>query len=188
MSVYFENFPKVTHTGEVLTDITRRVDFSQTILNDPYAFLPYVVESDDRPEDIAFFYYGSVRYTWLVYFSVKLVDPYYQWPLNTRQFDRYMIDKYQAQANAVGNAVLAWTRNTTITENIVHYFNQEGDIISPDSFNLDPNIIAGDWTALRFYEYESQINDDRRAIELIDNRYAAEAEKQLKDLLNDGIV
>lgn len=188
MSVYFENFPKVTHTGELLTDITRRVDFKETVINDPYAFLPYVIESDDRPEDIALYYYGSVRYTWLVYFSVRLVDPYFQWPLNSKQFDKYIIDKYQAQANTTGNAVIAWTQNTSITENIVHYYNAEGDIISPDSYTLNSNIVAADWTPLRYYEYESQLNDDKRAIELIDNRYAAKAEKQLKDLLNDGIV
>jgi len=188
MSVYFKNFPKVTHTGVLLTDITRRVDFSETILNDPYAFLPYVVESDDKPEDVALYYYGSMRYTWLVYFSVKLIDPYYQWPLNSSQFNKYIIDKYEAQANTSGNAVIAWTQNTTISENIIHYFNEDGDIISPDSITLDPDIIAGDWTALRYYDYETQLNDDKRAIELIDNRYAAEAEKQLKDLLNDGIV
>lgn len=188
MSVYFENFPKVTHTGELLTDITRRVDFTETIFTDPYTFLPYTIKQDEKPEDIALYYYDSVRYTWLVYFSVRLIDPYFQWPLNTRQFDKYIIDKYQAQANTTGTAVIDWTRNTTITENIIHYRNADGDIISPDTYTLDDNLIEGDWSPVRFYDYEFELNDDKRTIELIDKRYAGEAEKQLKELLNDGIV
>lgn len=188
MAVYFQNFPNVTHTGELVKDITRRVDFSRSILNDPYVFLPYTIQSEERPEDIAYYYYDSVRYTWLVYLSVRLIDPYFQWPMSTRQFDKYIINKYQVQANTTGNAVIAWTQNTNITENIIHYTNADGDIISPDTYTLDADLVEGDWTAVRFYDYESRLNDDRRTIELVDKKYAKRAEEQLKDLLNDGIV
>jgi hypothetical protein len=188
MSVYFENFPRVTHTGELGIDITRRVALADTVLNNPYVFLPYTIKGNDRPEDIAFYYYDSVRFTWLVYFSVGIIDPYYQWPLNDRQFDRYIIDKYKAQANTIGYDVITWTQNTQITDNILHYKNDTGDIISKDTYTLDTNLVQGDWSAVRYYDYETDLNNDKRAIQLVDKKYAKRAEDQLKELLNDGIV
>lgn len=189
MSVYFSYFPNVTHTNKLLVDITKRVNFDNTILRDPYAFLPYTIVEDDKPEDIANYYYGSVKYTWLVYLSAGIYDPYFDWPMTNEQFDKYIIKKYAAQANTTGYAVISWTKNTTITDNIVHYYNVEDtDIkISPDSYTLDPNIVADDWEPLRIYEYETELNEDKRVIELLDARYADEAEKQLKALLNGRI-
>lgn len=188
MAVYFNNFPKTTHNGNLVIDITRRVQLNSSTLSNPFVFLPYTIQQDERPEDIALYYYGSVRYTWLVYFSVGLIDPYFEWPLSSKQFDRYIIQKYQQQSGLTGTSVLEWSKNQTIDENIVHYINEKGDKISPESFNLNPNIVSSDWTAIRVYEYENNLNEQKRAIELVDNQYTAQAEEELRELLNDGIV
>jgi hypothetical protein len=74
MSVkYFEYFPLVTFNNRLLTDITRRVNIYDTILSNPYVFLPYTIESGYRPEHVAQFYYGDVKYVWLVYLSTKTI-------------------------------------------------------------------------------------------------------------------
>lgn len=188
MSVYFSNFPRATHTGKLLRDITRRCALSNTVLNNKFAYLPYLITGNEKPEEVALYYYGSVEYTWLVYYSAGVIDPYYDWPLDSRQFNKYLINKYKQQANSTGYDVLAWTQNTEITENIVHYKNADGDKISPETYTLDANIIGGDWTAVRIYDYESEINDDKRSITLLERSYARQAEEQLRELLNDGTV
>jgi len=188
MAVYFQNFPKTTHNGNLVIDITRRVQLKNTVLSNPFVFLPYTIQQDEDPEDIALYYYGSVRYTWLVYFSVGLIDPYFQWPLTTKQFERYIINKYQQQSGVTGREVLEWSMNETIGENIVHYVNNNGDKISRTTFSLDSNIIASEWTPIRVFDYENQLNEQKRAIELVDSQYAAQAEEELKELLNDRLV
>lgn len=105
MSTYFKYFPNTIHNQKLLRDITRRVDFTQTSLADPYLFLPFTIQEGEKPEDVAYYYYGDVKYTWLVYLSAGVIDPYKDWPLDNQQFHSYIIKKYASQANTTGNAV-----------------------------------------------------------------------------------
>ena len=188
MSQYFKHFPKIKYNGVMCRDITRRVDFSQTSLEDTYAFLPYTIMADDRPEDVAHFYYGDVKHTWIVYLSIRAVDPYYDWPLSYDNFNRFFIKKYAEMANATGYEVISWGQNTTITDNVVHYkrLDENQDIISVDTFTLDPDINASEWEAVRYYDYEVEINDNKRAIELIDRKYLSKMERDFRRLMNVG--
>lgn len=187
MAKYFEYFPRTVQSNKQVIDITRRVDFNDTTLGDPYVFLPFTIEDGEKPEDIAFNYYGDVKYTWLVYLSAGIIDPYFDWPMDTRVFDDYIIKKYAAQANTTGTAVIDWTQNTTITTNIVHYYNvNDGTIISKDTFANSTNIVQDDYEALRFYEYEVELNENKRAITLLSKSYVRQAEQELKEILNDG--
>jgi len=189
MSVkYFEYFPLVTFENKLVTDITKRVNIYNTVLSDPYVFLPYTIDSGFRPEHVAQFYYGDVKYTWLVYMSIQAIDPYYSWPLEQRQFEKFIIQKYKYISGEVeaDNDVLIWTKNTLIEDNIVHYKNvNDGSLISKDSYRLNPLIDGDDWIAVRYYEYEEELNEDKRHIQLLDKRYALKAESQLKELLNE---
>lgn len=187
MSVYFSNFPLTKHTGILARDITRRAEFTNTVLNDKYAYLPYLIEGNMKPEEVAYYYYGDVRFTWIVYYSANVIDPYHDWPLDYKNFNDYLINKYAEQANTTGYDVIAWTQNEEITDNIVYYKNEDGDKISPETFTLDPLIVGGDWTAVRYFDYENELNDDKRTINLLEKSYAKTAETQLKELLNDGI-
>lgn len=185
MSTYFKYFPNTIHNQKLLRDITRRVDFTQTSLADPYLFLPFTIQEGEKPEDVAYYYYGDVKYTWLVYLSAGVIDPYKDWPLDNQQFHSYIIKKYAVLADATGNVVLNFTQNTNLTRNILYYKNvNDGTIISKDSYTLDPNIVQGDWRAIRIYEYESELNESKRVISLIDERYKEQAEKELKELLD----
>ena len=118
---YFENFPEVVYDGKLVKDITRRNRFVRGLQNNPLLYMPYTVEEGERPEDIANFYYGSVDYSWLVYMANNIIDPYYEWPMNTQTFNDYMVDKYQAQSGRIGEDVLDWTKDETIDENIIYY-------------------------------------------------------------------
>jgi len=184
MPKYFRYFPEVKYNGKVLTNITRRVRFTDTIATNPYVFLPYTVKNDEKPEDVAFYYYGSVDYVWLIYLSNNIIDPYYDWPMNQKNFDNYIIDNYATQANTTGRAVLDWSMNTEITDNILYYENSEGDRVSPETPDLDPNFVAADWRAIRVWDYEFERNEDRRNILVVDKKYARQMDKELKEIMD----
>lgn len=185
MSIYFDYFPKIKYNGKIAKDITRRVDFRRTTFSDPYAFLPYTIMADDRPEDIAYYYYGSEEYTWVVYYSISAVDPYYDWPMGYDDFNKFIIKKYETQANTTGYDVIAWSKNTQITDNIIHYKGNDEyeDIISVDTFSLDPNLVGGDYDPVRAYDYELEINDNKRVIQLLDRKYLTKLEGEMRALL-----
>ena len=187
MPKYFQYFPTTVFDNTRLIDITRRVDLKNSILSNPYVFLPYTIKQGDRPQDIAFFYYGDVKYVWLVYVSIAAIDPYFDWPLSSSDFDNYIIKKYAADASANGNAVIEWAQNTQIDDNIVHYKHVNDDtIITKDTYDLSTSITQGDWRAVRIYDYELEKNEDKRIVNLLDARYASQAEEDLKRLIING--
>lgn len=118
---YFEHFPVIDYQGRKVRDISRRASFARAVANNPYLYYSYTVKESERAEDIALDYYGSVDYIWLVYMANNIIDPYYEWPMNTQTFNDYMVDKYQAQSGRIGEDVLDWTKDETIDENIIYY-------------------------------------------------------------------
>jgi len=190
MSKYFTYFPRVKHTGEFLVDITKRVDVFSDIAENPNFFVPYTVEGDLRPEEVAHYYYGSTEYVWIVYLTNNIIDPYSDWPKTTRVFEEYLEKKYEEQSGLVGGAVVEWTQNETITDNILYYYNTSSeDIVSVDTYTYGSDLIEGfvqgDWAPMRIYESEFIENEAKRKIYLVDNTYTDFMDKELKRLINE---
>lgn len=159
MAEYFTFFPDVKHTNEIIKNITLRARIHDYIRGNPRVFLPYVVEGDLRPEDVALHYYGSTRHTWLVYLSNDIIDPYHDWVMNNTDLTKYIIRKYEECAllyyrnngyptmdKPTDLQILAFTQNATINENIVEYrrYDNEDISISPDSYQFIPVFIPED--------------------------------------------
>lgn len=123
MVKYFESFPTITYEGREVKDITRRNQFVKMVTSNPLIYLPYTVKEGERPEDIANFYYGSTDYTWLVYISNNIIDPYHEWPMSEQDFKNYLIEKYGEASGLVGEDVVDWTREDN-DENIVYYYRE----------------------------------------------------------------
>lgn len=121
---YFENFPTIEYNGRRVKDITRRSAFLTAVQNNPYVYYPYTVSSNERAEDVARLYYGSVDFVWLVYLANNIMDPYHEWPMNENTFNDYLVDKYAEQSQQTGEDVLDWIRDPTSDENIIYYVRQ----------------------------------------------------------------
>ena len=186
MSRYFQYFPKVQYDDRQVVDITRRVALVENLLSDPYAFMPYTIEHDESPEDVAYFYYGDAARVWMIYLANNIIDPYTQWPLSDENFEKTLIRKYAAQANTTGYGVITWTMNNSLTENVLYYENVTDKTlrITNETFELDPTIIGSDWTPVRIYGHEFKLNEAKRSIFLINNAYANQVENDFIGLMN----
>lgn len=153
MSVYFDYFPRENHSGVDLVNITLMSRITDFVRANPYVFMPYVVEDYMRPEDVALYYYGSVKHTWLVFVSNEIIDPYYGWVMSDDVFNDYLAKKYydsaleyyQSSNSAITEIgeydVLNWTMNTKTNTNIIEYRNVEDDSIniSPEGYMFISN-------------------------------------------------
>lgn len=124
MAEYFDKFPIIQYQDVLARNLTRRVNFLKNTITKPFVFLPYTIEEGMKPEDVAYYYYGSTDYTWLIYLANNIVDPYHQWPLSQENFHKYLIEKYAAQSGKTGYDVVYWTQNETISENILYYYKE----------------------------------------------------------------
>lgn len=58
------------------------------------------MQDGDTPEMIAHKYYGDTKRHWMVMFSNKIVDPYFDFPLNQSNLEKNIIEKYGSIENA----------------------------------------------------------------------------------------
>lgn len=175
MSNYFSNFPVLKYNNIEVRDITRRTEFIHKSLKDPMLFLPYSVKEGEKPETIAYYYYGSVEYTWLVLLANEMLDPYTDWPLDTEDFHKYIAAKYEDQSGYSKYwDIIAWTQNELITDNIVFYYKEQetGEVVQVSKETFTPaSALEDGWSAMRVFDYEYLLNESKRNIQLVDSIY-----------------
>lgn len=123
---YFKHFPIINYKGTRVRDITRRTRFIKEVTSNPYLYMPYTVNEGQRIQDIAQDYYGSVDYDWVVMLANNIIDPYFEWPLEEKDFKLYLIAKYAEESGLTGEDVLAWLQDEGIDENIIYYYKPIG--------------------------------------------------------------
>lgn len=92
--MFFNKFPTIRYSNNVVTDLTRRYTMRSSVFNDPFLFYPYDMTDGVRADQVADGYYQDSRMDWLVYMSNGIIDPYYQWYLQPAQFDAMLKQKY----------------------------------------------------------------------------------------------
>ena len=173
---YFSKFPLMaydmagTKKYKLLPDILRRVKLRQGVRTGSFLFDNYDVSDGERPEDIAFKYYGDAELHWVILMTNNITDRYYQWPLTQPQFQEYIKDKYGA-----GN------------EDATHHYENtqaSGPTSSRDySHMVECNSDDGDPDTITNRQYEPRKQDEYRQIRLLDKRYLGIFTEEFENLI-----
>ena len=91
---YFDNHPLLDYSNTSVRNILTRVRFSEETLNNDFVLFPYTVEEGERADTLAYKYYDNSKYAWLVWMSNDIIDPYYQFPTTTNDFNSMIKAKY----------------------------------------------------------------------------------------------
>lgn len=186
MSEYFTNFKKIDYNIEKVKPL--RTSKAVNILNRPIirdkilasisSYYEYTVQERDRPDTLAYDYYGSASYTWLVLLANDIKDPYYDWPLFGDNFDAYIIKKYGGLAQAA--------QKVHHYEEVLREESQIYDVNDGYKKLLERSIVVDETTynnssrnkrIVSCFDYEIIKRDKKRNIILVDNAYA----KQIQD-------
>ena len=170
-SKYFKNFPLVTYNSKLVRNIMLKSAFIDELNLGDTAFYTYEVKDGERPTTVAFNYYKSIDYVWLVFLSNQITDPYFEWPLSSQELDAHIIKKYGSLE--------------TSQQTIVEYKNTDYDITTLDTFNYyqQNKIPTENLTPVYAYDKEVQLNEQKRNIQLIPNIYAEQIAYQLEQSL-----
>ena len=96
---FFSRFPilpyDITNTDnyKLIPDILRRVKIRTAIRGASMLFDSYDVKNGERPEDIAFKWFGDAELHWVILMTNNVLDRYYDWPMSDVQFQEFLIDK-----------------------------------------------------------------------------------------------
>jgi hypothetical protein len=149
-------------------------NFIKELLLDSSIFSEYTIVDGERLTTVAFDFYGSVDYTWLVVLSNQIIDPYFEWPLSQQELELYIAKKYGSLQEARSTIVEYRLIGTEKIISIDTYNNIWSDIEFPEDF-IEP---------IYAYDKEFNLNETKRFVRLIKPELAPtiqlELEKSLK--------
>jgi len=133
MAGYFENFPLIRYGNTYARNITTRVGVTEETLRNAYAYYPYELKKELRPDSLAHFYYGDVLNNWIFFISNNIIDPYYQWYNTNEEINALIESKYGSLVKAL-QRIHHWEVNWI----------EDDRVISPSVYNsFVVNVSAG---------------------------------------------
>jgi len=132
-----------------MTDILVRIQPTKKYLEKSTILVPYVVSDGDTPENVSYKFYGTPLYHWVILIINEITDPREEWPLSERQLTDMIDLKYP---DNLSSDVYEWRDTTT------------GYVVDYDAV-LATN---GDIYSVSIYEYETEKNEAKRNIKLIE--------------------
>ena len=178
---YFERFPLMAYdvaadgNYKLLPNILKRVKLRTGLASGSFLFDDYDVIDGEKPEDIAFQYYGDAQLHWVILMTNNVTDRYYQWPLSQPQFQEHLEDKYGA-----GN------------EDSVHHYEKTTDSgptssSGPNDFShkVECNSDDGDPDIITNRIYEQRLQDNYRSIRLLDPQFLDTFVEEFENLIRE---
>ncbi len=180
---FFEKYPTITYNKLQMKNLMLKANLISDVFSKFEVFYPYIVEDNERADTISYDYYGSSDYWWVVLMSNGIVDPYHDWPLTYNDFRSHIIKKYGSIATAM--STIKHYTYTGIGGESEEDINRKNWVMPIETHaNLSPIETSG-WTPVYAYDYEEELNDSKRSIQLLDRSYIPQINKELKIIFND---
>ena len=205
---YFNSLPSISLQGNdglySLKNLLIRTQMIPQLSRNPLLFYQYTIQEGDTPEIVASKYYNDPYRYWIVlYGNPEKLNPQSDWPLTSKQFDNYIIDKYSEAAGGANNAIsyatstvyhyekiITTTDSLTSTKAvkvIVVDENTYNDIVPTSDKFIFPNGTSVTYEVTKkevsIYDYENNQNEAKRNISLINASYADQMETQYQTLV-----
>jgi len=216
MAKFFNYFPKTFYTSnntssgiDTVTNIIARFGFEKKLKENSSAFYKYTIKDSDTPEIIAGKFYDHVERHWIVLLFNDIIDPQYDWPLDSRTLIQYINTKYSANqyADTANTSItgISWAQNTSHVKsyfkNITRTSADGTDIV--EKITVDANTYANiaatsiaytlnnsssitetiSKTTQTYYDYEVELNEAKREIKLLKSDFVPEVEKEFRRVI-----
>ncbi len=199
MSSYFRQIPDFEYVSRLpdaklgdyfaIKNFFKRGKLREDIIKNVTVFEKYEIKGNDRPDNVAFDFYGDSSLDWVVLISNNILNIQTEWPLNQNDFDSFLLEKYGDY--------------NTLYNGIHHYESQEvknnlGNIVFPAGLHiqspynysyLDTStpggfIVSRDIASpVTNYQYEDQLENEKRNIFLLKPRYLNIVKDDLEELM-----
>ena len=162
---------KNNNNYKLLPDILRRVKQRNAIKSGQFIFDAYDVRNGEKPEDIAYKWFGDAQLHWVILMTNDVTDRYYQWPMNDAQFEEFIADKY---SNPDGIHHYEVTKDSGRTT---------GQGPNDYSYLVEVNSDTDNAISISNREYEERIQDKNRSIRLLNQRFLSDFIEEFDKLI-----
>ena len=193
--------------SELVTNITSRFGFEQSLKDNSAVFYKYSIQDGDTPEIIASKFYGDPEKHWVVLAYNDIIDPQWDWPLDYNTFIKFVDDKYSANgsANVPAQSGIVWSmsdNNTYAYYKVITKTSSTGgelvEKVQVDSntyktiqlsdtvYTLTNGIVREVVTKEKqsYYDHEQEVNESKREIKLLKKDFVSEINKEFRRVIN----
>ena len=158
---------------KLLPNILKRVKLRSGLRSGSFLFDNYDVKDGEKPEDVAFKWFGDAKYHWIILMTNNITDRYYQWPLTQPQFQEHLTDKYGAGSEDAVHHYEKTTDSGRTSSNGPSDYSHKVECNSDDGI---PDIITN-------RQYEQRLQDKYRSIRLLDTKYLSTFVEEFENLI-----
>lgn len=211
MANYFNNFPKTVYSLndsislDRITNLMACFSFDESLTENSILYYEYVVPDGETPEILAYKLYGSSEDHWIILKLNGIMDVKKDWPLDQRSLSVAINDKYANNGVLVSQTGYQWAFNNTHsyykieTRTLVTSGEKLTDTIQVDANTFanittssvqytlpDNNVLKIDTTrsAKTYYEYEVELNDNKRNVKILKEEYGAVVKDEFIRVIN----
>ena len=199
MANYFKQIPNFEYVNRLpnaqisdylkVKNLFKRGKLAKDIFEELTVFSQYDIQGDDRPDNVANIIYNDPDLDWVILLSNNIINIQSEWPLPQRDFDRYLLDKYETYEKL----------------NDVHHYetkeikNSVNAVVVPKGIQVesDYSVTYYDWylvgevtksssdivVPVTNYEYEDKKEDEKRSIYILKPRYLNIIKDDLQELM-----
>ena len=164
---------KGTKNYKLVPHILRRVKLRSGIRSGMFLFDNYDVKDGEKPEDVAFKWFGDSGYHWIILMTNNITDRYYEWPMTQPQFQNFIEDKYGlANIDAVHHYEITQTSGPTSSSGPDDY-----------SYLVECNSDEDGAVSVSNRGYEQRLQDKFRSIRLLERKYLNQFVEEFEELI-----
>jgi len=178
---YFSRFPLLayditnTENYKLLPDILRRVKLRALVKSGAMLFDKYDVKEGEKPEDIAYKWFGDAELHWVILMTNNITDRYHDWPLNAPQFAEFLTDKYgSGSEDGTHHYEISRTSGRTSGQGPGDY-----------SYLVECNSDESGATTITNREYEQREQDSKRQIRLLSKAFVGDFVAEFDRLIQE---
>ena len=176
---YFSRFPKMVYdvkgndNYKLLPDILRRVKQRNAIASGQFIFDTYDVINGEKPEDIAYKWFGDAQLHWVILMTNNVTDRFHQWPMSQPQFQAFLEDKYDNPDGIHHYEITKSSGNTSSS--------------GPNDYShlVEVNSDTDNASSISNREYEERLQDKYRSIKLLNQRFLSDFLEEFDKLIKD---
>ena len=190
------NDRKSVYDYQIVKNLFKRAVLRDDIINDVTNFTRYNVEGDERPDQIAYKFYGDAGLDWVVLTANNIIHVRDEWPMSNQDFLTYLNQKYTSEE--LSNIHHYETREIRDSSNTL--IQKAGINVKSDHsvtyVDEGTTITTSSFKSVSYLQHETNLNDAKREILILRKDYISSIIRDIGDIMeykrsqqfiNDGL-
>jgi hypothetical protein len=182
-------------------NLFKRLKIRDDIFQNLTFFEKYTIIGDERPDNVSFKLYNDETLDWIILLCNNIINVQSEWPMSQKSFDNYLTEKYRyilginKDFDLVNASTVKGINLNNIEDaiySVVHHYETKeiktvsGNTLIPAGIIVDKNYQLSYFdsdlndvvekttdlvTPISNYEYEERIENEKREIYILKNRY-----------------